>query len=304
MDKNLPAIDNSLRVTHQNDDGSIPMYVWHDKIEKNSLYIKNAYGKKILKLVLNDETFERNNQRFAQIKIIRYKTKKAKIYNDSSNDPNIVKLFDNVELTYHGGPKVNEAPKIHLKCQTSHNARYRTLLDCSLSLAKDVQILLPLFSLIPGHLCKNTANDRIRKKAHEFKLNSSNLVRIDLYLSGAEMNMERFINSMYSMNMFFSLDYLIAKDNCPFQNSPIIQPITGFKMKGYYLWVRCSSTPHAGNSFLQFYNNSNYYYKVMNRRVAYPNKDGTVTWKTMLEKEQEISQWYSEQKEKKANKTN
>lgn len=279
------------------------MYVWNDKTEKSSLYIRNEHGKKLLKLVLNDEAFKRNNKSFAQIKIIRYKTKKARVYTDSSNDPNIIKLFDNVELTYHGGPKDNENPKIHLKCQTSHGTRYRTLLDCSLSLAKDAQILCPLFSLFPGHLCKNTANDRIRRKAHQFIINSSNPVRLDFYLSGAVIDMERFINSMYSINMFHSLDYLLAKDNCPFQNSPIIQPITGFKMKGYYLWVRCSSILHAGNPFLQFYNNSNYYNKVMNRRIAYPNNDGSLTWRTMMEKEQEISQYFSELEKKKANNT-
>lgn len=300
----MPSIDGHFDFRHRNDDGSFRMYVWNNREEKNRLYIKNRHGKKLLQLVVNDEVDKVNSDSYAQIKIIPYRTKKARIYNDSINDPNIIRLLDNVEFTYHGGPKDDENPKIHMKCITSHRHRYQTLLDCSLPLTKDAQILLPLFSLFPGHLYKNKKNDRIKKKAYKFIIDSSNPVRIDFYLSGNDIDMEKYFNSMYSINMFFSLDYLIEKEGCPLQGHPIVQPITGFKMKGYYLWIRCSNYSHIGNPFLQFYNNYFYYEKVMNRRIAYPNDDGSLTWKTMMEKEQEISQYFKELEEKKANKAN
>ncbi len=68
-----------------------------------------------------------------------------------------------------------------------------------------------------------------------------------------------------------------------------VQPITGFAMKGYYLWVRCSKSSHQGKPFVKFYNNVTYYDKFMNRRTAWINKEGCTQWSSMLDEEDRIT---------------
>jgi hypothetical protein len=93
----------------------------------------------------------------------------------------------------------------------------------------------------------------------------------------------------YSFNMFHSLDYLIEKESGPLRGLPMVQPITGFAMKGYYLWIRCSKSSHQGRPFLQFYNNGSYYDKFMNRRTAWKDQNGRTHWSTMLDEENRIT---------------
>jgi len=97
--------------------------------------------------------------------------------------------------------------------------------------------------------------------------------------------------------MFFSLDYLIANENSPLQGLPIVQPITGFAMKSYYLWVRCSGSIHKGRPFIQFYNNADYYEKIMNRRTAWIDENGRTHWSTMLDEEKRIADYLRNEKE-------
>ena len=100
------------------------------------------------------------------------------------------------------------------------------------------------------------------------------------------------------MVFFFSLDYLIANQNSPLQGLPMVQPIAGFAMKGYYLWVRCSRSIHEGRPFIQFYNNANYYEKIMNRRTAWTDKNGHTHWSTMIDEEKRIADYLENEKQK------
>lgn len=294
----LPTIDGFFDFRSHKRGEPFSMYVWDDKQSKERLYIVNQHKRKLLQLIVKAESVRNNRPDYAQIKLIPYGINRACVYRDQLSDPKIVRLYDAVELTYHGGPKGDQNPKIHLKGSTTSNRRYQTLIDYSLVLNKDAQILIPVFSLFPGYLYDKPVTDTIKRKSHIFRVDSTHPIRFDIYLCGKQFNIHLYINSMYSFNMFYSLDYLIAKECSPLQGYPMVQPITGFDMKGYYLWVRCSRSKHRGKPFLQFYNNANYYEKVMNRRIAYINNDRSVTWKTMIDKEREISEYFSKSKKK------
>lgn len=223
------------------------------------------------------------------MKIIPYGMDRAKVYRDQSDDPNLVRIHGDFELTYHGGPKDDQTPKIHMKVIAPSSHRYRTLVDCSLSLNSDLPRLVPVCSLFPGYEYNKPVTDKISKKAHIFKVDSIYPVRFDIYLSGFNFDHHAYMSSIYSFNMFFSLDYLIENEACPLRGLPIVQPISGYVMRGYYLWIRCSKSSHQGRPFIQFYNNERYYDKFMNRRTAWVDKSGHTHWSSMLNEESRIT---------------
>jgi len=288
--QNQPSIETFFDFRSKNSDGSFSMYQWSEDA-KNRLYIVNRHRKKLLQFIVKDELYASRQVTFAQIKIIPYAVERAKVYNDEPGDPSLFRIYKELELTYHGGPKEDEAPKIHLKIAAVSKNRYRTLVDCSLCLDSSVPRLAPVCSFFPGYEFDRPLTDKISKKSHTFQVDSNLPIRFDFYLSGRNFDHHAYINSMYSMSMFFSLDYLIAEGNSPLQGLPIVQPIAGFAMKDYYLWVRCSRSIHGGKPFIQFYNNNDYYEKIMNRRIAYKNENGQTHWSTMLDKEREITDY-------------
>ncbi len=291
-----PSIEDFFDFNSKNNDGSFSMYKWIGET-RDRLYIVNQHRKKLLQFVVKDESYSHGQVTFAQIKIIPYAVERARVYNDRLEDPSLFPVHKELELTYHGGQKGNETPKIHLKITAPSNHRYRTLVDCSLCLNNAIPRLVPVCSFFPGYECDKPLTEKITKKSHIFQPDSNNHIRFDFYLSGKSIDFYAYISSIYSMNMFFSLDYLIAKQNSPLQGQPIVQPITGFAMKDYYLWVRCSRSTHIGKPFIQFYNNANYYEKIMNRRIAYINDDGSTKWSTMLDKEMEITEYLNSKKQ-------
>lgn len=287
-------IDAFFDFTHKNVDGSFTMYQCHDNA-KDRLYILNRNVKKLAQFIVRNEPHKSDGLSYAQIKIIPYALRKAKVYTDQQNDPKSYRIKD-LELTYHGGANESHNAKIHLKIISSSGNRYKTLVDNSLELDIALPRLVPLCSLFPGYEFHNPNTAKTKKNSHLFQVDSDHPIRLDFYLSGKNFDFNAYMNSMYSMNMFFSLDYLIKKENSPFQGMPIVQPITGYMMNNYYLWVKCSRSDYVGKPFIQLYNNIDYYTKVMNRRIAYPNSDGTVHFSTMLDKEREISEYFENAK--------
>jgi hypothetical protein len=283
-----PSIEGFFDFRSKNSDGSFSMYQWTEN-SKDRLYIVNQHRKKLLQFVVKDEPHANQPVTFAQIKIIPYVVERAKVYNDQPGDPILFRIYSELELTYHGGSKGDHTPKIHLKIAAPSKNRYRTLVDCSLCLDSSIPRLAPICSFFSGYEYDKPMTVKISKKSHKFKVDSTYPVRFDIYLSGKDFDHHAYINSMYSMSMFFSLDYLIAKENSPLQGLPIVQPIMGFAMKGYYLWVRCSKSMHEGKAFIQFYNNADYYEKIMNRRTAWIDKNGRTHWSTMIDEERRIT---------------
>lgn len=286
-----PTIEEFFDYEFREKDEPIFMYAWSDGGTEKRLYLINQHRRKVVQLIVKDEPAKNDQIDCAQIKVVPYQIHEALVYRDEPDDPQSERLYDPIEITYHGGPKGDMNPKIHLKGAFGSGSRYRTLVDNSLRLNRDQEILVPLFSVFPGDLYRLPAEDTITKKSHIFQVRSTHPIRCDLYLCGKQFNMHNYFNSMYSHSMFSSLDYLISKERNPLQSLPIVQPITGFDLQGYYIWVRCSRSHHVGKPFLQFYHNADYYGKVMNRRIAYPNPDGSLTWRTKMEKEREISEW-------------
>jgi len=292
MPQNQTSIEAFFDFRSKNSDGSFSMYKWIEDA-KDRLYIVNRHSKKLLQFIVNNEPYASKQVNFAQIKIIPYAAERAKVYNNEPGDPSFFRIYKGFELTYHGGSKEDETPKIHLKITTSSQNRYRTLLDCSLSLDNSIPRLAPVCSYFPGYEFDRPLIDKHSKKPHIFQVDSDGPIRFDFYLSGGTFDHHAYINSIYSMSMFYSLDYLIAKENNPLQGFPMVQPITGFAMKDYYLWVRCSRSAHEGKPFIQFYNNVNYYENIMNRRIAYVDEGGHTQRSTMLDKEREITDYFN-----------
>jgi hypothetical protein len=52
-------------------------------------------------------------------------------------------------------------------------------------------------------------------------------------------------------------------------------------MGEFQLTVRRSVSAHSGRSRLHFYNNKNYYAKLMSRTTATRDPDGIIAWSTM-----------------------
>lgn len=225
--------------------------------------------------------------RYAQIKLIPYGTRRARVYQDKPSDPGLEVIGSGVELTYHGASAGDHAPKVHLKASTG----YKTLIDNSLTLSSDTLHPVPLFTLEPGHDADKPKSevDVLNKCAHVANAGHSQPVRFDLYLAGTGFDVHAFVNSVYFFNLFSPLDYLIRAKNGPLNSDQIVAPMTLYPMGAYTLLVRRSLSRHHGRPYLQFYNNAGYYAKVMNRRTAWLDANGKMQWSTMAQDEVALS---------------
>lgn len=268
-------------------DGSVQMIEQRPESRKR-LYVVNQHGRKLLQLVVKDEQTQSADVRYAQIKLIPYSTRRARVYQDKPSDPSIEVIRNGVELTYHGASTGDRAPKVHLKACTG----YKTLVDNSLTLPSDTLHPVPLFTLEPGHDAgkPKTEDDLISKSAHVANAGHNQPVRFDLYLAGVGFDVDAFVNSVYFFNLFSPLDYLIRAQNCPLNTDQIVAPMTLYPMGVYTLLVRRSLSHHHGRPYLQFYNNAGYYGKVMNRRTAWLGADGKMQWSTMAQDEAALNQ--------------
>jgi len=275
--------------SYSNEDGSVSMY--EEKLmekEINKIYILNNYGKKIVQLIISEEQ-NTQNEKFAQIKIIPYGIKKAL---DISNLTKKFNRFINAELTYHGSSDSTKQSKIHLKYLKEK--KYKTIVDNSCKLTEKSDQLIPIFSINVGSLYKNKKKDKLKSKTLKFTIeNKTSPVVIDFYLAGKEFNFERYFNSMSSFSMFYSMNYLDATNNYPLYQALIMQPITSFKLNGYKLYIRVTSSKIEGEPYFIFYNNAEFYNIFLNRGMMYKNEDGTLGKKIpMQDKEKELNDWY------------
>lgn len=263
-----------------NADGGITM-LDHAVEDRKLLYLTNANGQKLLKIVVKNEGCSESDGQYAQIKIVPYGIKRALVWRDLPSDPLHPILHDDVTLTYHGGKGPGQAPKVHVKATTG----YRTLIDDSLELHSDLDVPVPVFSLETGFANQRALVNPVTKKCHSLAAGSQEPVRFDVYVSSADMDIPTFVDSMYFFNLFSTQDYLITSKNHPLTSGLIIAPIMFFRMGDYQVVVRRSVSKYCGRPRLQFCSNKNFYDKLMNRRTARPNPDGTLAWSTMAEDE-------------------
>ena len=277
-------ITNFFTAESLNADGRVTMLATVPE-NKKSLYLTNQHGQKLMKVLVKSEAQKFRGMEHAQLKIITYGVNRAWLWRDRPSDPEIVILHDGVELTYHGGQNIDKTPKVHIKLTTG---RYGTLIEDSLSLPQDIDHPAPLFSLETGYANQREATTSVTKISHVIASGSSGPVRFDFYLVGAMFNMSAYINSMYFFNLFWTHDFLMTEKNCPLTNGLIIAPITFFRLGQYQIAVRRSISSHAGRPRILFYSNKNYYGKLMDRRVAFPNADGSINWSTMSEEDSRL----------------
>ena len=294
---NKPTINDFF--AYSNDDGTVTMYKSNDTNTKsNKLYVLNKYGKKIVQLIINEESNE-SGEKFAQIKIIPYGIKK--VFDTSSLTQNF-KRFANAELTYHGSNDSTKSSKIHLKYLK--DKKYHTIVDNACEIKEKENQLIPLFSISAGNLYKDKNVDSIKKKNLIYKLNTNNsAITLDFYIAGKDFNYEKYMNSIYSFSMFYSMDYLNANKGFPLYQSLIMQPIESFDINGYKLFIRTTKSQNIGNPYFIFYSNNNFYDAFLNRDMMYAYEDGSVSEAiNMKNKEKEMNSF--DKNEKKANYSN
>lgn len=294
---NKPTINDFF--AYSNDDGTIMAYK-HNKLDtkNNKLYVLNNYGKKIVQLIINEESNE-SGEKFAQIKIIPYGIKK--VFDTLSLTQNF-KRFENAELTYHGSNDSTKSSKIHLKYL--EDKKYHTIVDNACEIKEKENQLIPLFSISAGNLYKDKNVDSIKKKNLIYKLTTNNsAVTLDFYIAGKDFNYEKYMNSIYSFSMFYSMDYLNANKGFPLYQSLIMQPIESFDINGYKLFIRATKSENIGNPYFIFYSNNNFYDAFLNRDMMYAYEDGSVSEAiNMKNKEKEMNKF--DKNEKKANCSN
>ena len=278
-------------------DGSISMLTGDDS-DHQALFLTNFHGEKLLKLVVKNEVAARphtpatgtngcDQDQYAQIKIVRYHVNHAVIWNDRPDDPQRIRLRRNVELTYHGSANSDRTSKVHIKAAN----RYVTLIDDTLTLPRDAEIPLPLFSFETGHANGYTAKYPVTKKScHKLSSGHPGPVRFDISITSADADMQAFFTSMYGMSLLWNQDYLIAQKNLPITSGRAIAPIWLFRMRGYRLMVRRSLSNHQTLPYLQFHNNKHFYEKLMSRKTAIIDASGNAHWSTMAEEDARIKQ--------------
>ncbi|MCT7636408.1 hypothetical protein [Aliarcobacter butzleri] len=294
---NKPTINDFF--AYSNDDGTIIAYKHNELDTKNNkLYVLNNYGKKIVQLIINEESNE-SGEKFAQIKIIPYGIKK--VFDTSSLTQNF-KRFENAELTYHGSNDSTKSSKIHLKYL--EDKKYHTIVDNACEIKEKENQLIPLFSISAGNLYKDKNVDSIKKKNLIYKLTTNNsAVTLDFYIAEKDFNYEKYMNSIYSFSMFYSMDYLNANKGFPLYQSLIMQPIESFDINGYKLFIRTTKSENIGNPYFIFYSNNNFYDAFLNRDMMYAYEDGSVSEAiNMKNKEKEMNSF--DKNEKKANYSN
>ena len=294
---NKPTINDFF--AYSNDDGTIIAYKHNELDTKNNkLYVLNKYGKKIVQLIINEESNE-SGEKFAQIKIIPYGIKKVF---DTSSLTQSFKRFENTELTYHGSNDSTKSSKIHLKYL--EDKKYHTIVDNACEIKEKENQLIPLFSISAGNLYKDKNVDSIKKKNLIYKLNTNNsAVILDFYIAGKDFNYEKYMNSIYSFSMFYSMDYLNGNKGFPLYQSLIMQPIESFDINGYKLFIRATKSENIGNPYFIFYSNNNFYDAFLNRDMMYAYEDGSVSEAiNMKNKEKEMNSF--DKNEKKANYSN
>lgn len=255
---------------------------------KNALYIVNQYGIKLLKIAVKNESKQIAIVNHAQLKIIPYGFKKAWFWRDEPDDPKTVTLRDGVELTYHGVQIGDKTAKIHLKGHLG----YQTLLDNILELPQDLEQPTPLFGFESGYAFDKTTGETRIRSGHIVKPDHVGPVRYEFYLMSQSADMEQFVNSTYFFYMFFSLDFMSKTQQGVLQGGQIIAPIRVLPVRDYWLLVRRSTSEYQGEPRLVFYNNFDYKKMWLNRKTAYPNADGTLTWSTMEKDEERLRATY------------
>jgi hypothetical protein len=286
----LPGIDHFFIDEMKKEDGSYPLYKTVDE-EKKRLYLLNYNGKKLLQLKLKEEPFSKGFNPIVQIILITYKFSFANVYKDNSSLPQKYRIQDDINFTYHGGKLGEKNPKIQLKVDTKNN-KHITLVDSSFMLTGEELLLIPICSIYPGYLSSKSCDDEVRKQAHIFVPLVVDSCKIDIFFSGVKFNLSKYFETMVSSNIFFDLDFMIARDGCPLNYCKMTNPVTIYKINSYYIFVRSSLSKYQGRPYLQFYDNYNYYQKFMNRRVAMHNQDNSLTWSNMHDEERRINNGY------------
>jgi hypothetical protein len=132
---------------------------------------------------------------------------------------------------------------------------------------------------------------------------NNSAVTLDFYIAGKDFNYEKYMNSIYSFSMFYSMDYLNANKGFPLYKSLIMQPIESFDINGYKLFIRTTKSENIGNPYFIFYSNNNFYDAFLNRDLMYAYEDGSVSEAiNMKNKEKEMNSF--DKNEKKANYSN
>lgn len=290
ISKVKPSITDFFTDASCNTGGHVQALEIFSETSKSAVYIVNQHGIKLLKIAVKNEPKQLGTANYAQLKIIHYGFKKAWLWRDQPDDPKAVTLRDDVELTYHGSQTDEKTAKIHLKGRSG----YQTLLDNILELPQDLEQPTPLFGFESGYAFDKTPGETRVRSGHVVKPDHIGPIRYEFYLMSNKADVSQFVNSTYFINMFFSLDFMSKAQHGVLQGGQVIAPIRFLPIRDYWLIIRRSTSGYKGEPRLIFYNNFDYKNMWLNRKTAYPNADGTLTWSTMQKDEARLRQMYQD----------
>ena len=163
-------------------------------------------------------------------------------------------------------------------------------MDNILELPQDLEQPTPLFAFESGYFFDKTTGETRTRSGHVVKSDYISPVRYEFYLMSNQADVKQLVSSTYFINMLFSFDYMSKSQRGVLHGGQVIAPIRFLPMRGYWLVVKCSTSTYQGEPRLVFYNNSDYKKMWLNRKTAYLNEDGTLTWSTIAKDESRLRQ--------------
>jgi len=285
----MPSINDFFSPSMQQPDGTVRMLEGVGE-NKDRIYILNSVGRRLLQLRIKNESGLDSHAAAAQIKLIPYSIRRARVWGDQPDDPKIYSLSNakTYEFTYHGFGDDSKPPKIHLVERVEVKNKYKTLVDSTLPLLKSQQRLVPLFSFLPGYLLKFPEGDPVKKRSHRFSINSEHPVQVDFYLTGEGEDPYKYLKTPFGLSLFYQLNYMNRVQRGVLLPAIHVNSVTVYPMRNYKLWVRCILSEHSGRPTLQFYKNNDYYCQFVNREVAWRDNKGNLVRKTLAEHDRNV----------------
>lgn len=251
------------------------------------LYVLNRSGVKQIKISIGDEVDDVSNERAASIKIIGYKTRKIRAYDNVNCAGFIYGKFNGmVELTYHGGRKDGRLPKVHIK-----GANYITVINDNFNLKKYGDALVPVLCYRPGfeNECQN--NSDAKPNATKYLIQQTGPVDVDVYVAGAGFKSSQLFDSFLSLSLIMKNGYMSMKNGGATELCDLSKiNISLFRLNDYFVIIRETPGKHMGRPEIEIFNNKNFCNDFLGRRIAYQNEDGSLIWTDGYEQEARLKE--------------
>lgn len=258
---------------------------------KSGVNIINGSNIRLFKILAKDEGDKSHEGNFAQIKIIPMEARKILIYKNIPSDPEQKRLpkFRDFEITYHGPTRKKKTPITHIsESRPNGKKHHTTLINRNFPIESNSKNIVPILSFFEGRCFDNKiekSKNPKKNNAHKFVTPRNYRSRIDIYVSSSKIDLRESLGGHFMFSFLFSPDYVLSSMGKPLIHSPISRPITIFKTKDYFIWIRCSVSEYSGRPYIQLFSNEDYYDDFSSRSLAWKGRDGKLVWSTIKEED-------------------